>query len=215
MNNKLQYKELEELIPDYVLNRLDIETKDKFEVSMKDYPDILVEVNSIRETFEKFESFDLKNNIKSEYKNFSTAINEKLYKKNIRHPYLGKIPRIVFPIMGFLVIGYFMYFTDTFKSNLLSKKEEFVLFKSDDLDNLSNTNDIVTKLISDGVLIEESDIASYSLSEFEVISSNEFIEYETENYHYQKLNVNDLLLDLDEDEFINILEDLKDEKIGV
>lgn len=215
MNNKLQYKELEELIPDYVLGRLDNKTKTKFELSMIDYPDIIVEVNSIRDTFEKFEYFDLKNNVKSGYKNFGTAINEKLYKKNIRHPYLGKIPRIVFPIMGFLVIAYFMYFTDTFESNLFSPKAEFVLFKSGDLDSLSNKNDIMSKLISDGVLNEESEISDYSLSEFEVVSTNEFIKYETESYHYQKLNINDLIVDLEEDEFINILEDLKDEKIGV
>lgn len=215
MNNKLQYKELEELIPDYVLGRLDNETNNKFEESMADYPDIIVEVNSIRETFEKFENFDLKNNVKSEYKDFSISINEKLYKKNIRHPYLGKIPRIVFPIMGILVIGYFLYFTDTFESNLLRNNEEFVLFKSGDLDSLSHKNDIVTNLISEGVFNEESDIADYSLSEFDLVSSNEFIEYETENFQYQKLNVNDLLIDLEEEEFINILEDLKDEKIGV
>lgn len=215
MNNKLTYKELEALTSDYVLGRLDNEQVILFEKSMLDFPEIMEEVNSIRKTFELFDKYDLKSNIKANSKNFSVEIQDKLNAKYVKTNVMSAYSKFVYPAAGIIALAYFYFFTNIFDGNSSNSQYEFTIFQSQDLDSLSNKSDILDKLTIEGYNLESSLIEDYSLIDLNIIDKNDYRFYGNENFIYQKYQLNEMISNLNEDEFINILEELKNENFDV
>ncbi len=208
MKNKLTYQEIEELIPDYVLDKLDNSLKIDFEECIKQYDDLLTEVQNAKQTFELFEKFDLKATIKQESKNLSRKVKEKPYKKQITSPFLTYLPKYVYPSLGLLVIVYLLFFGDPKKIN----KEETnnkIFYNNEVVEKFDEEN--VIDYLTDNNLFNDD----YSL---ELENYNDLINIDDNSinvYYYEKFQYDEFLNNIDEKEFLIILKELKDEKIDV
>lgn len=207
MKNKMTYSEIERLIPDYVLDRLDAQTKFNFEASILEYKDLLQEVENAKETFELFDKFDLKATLKQESKNLGVKVQEKRYNKNIKSPFLTYLPKYVYPSVGLLVIIYFFFFSDM---SIFNKKEsQYSIFTDNEVVESFEETNVLDYLVE----------SSYYLSDFEFINEEalDMIDFEDldDAYHYDKFHYDEYLNTMNEEEFIIILKELKDEKIGV
>jgi hypothetical protein len=208
MKNKMTYSEIEGLIPDYVLDRLDSKTKLNFEASILEYNDLLQEVENAKETFELFDKFDLKATIKQESKNLGVKVQEKRSKKSIKSPLLTYLPKYVYPSIGLLVIIYFFFFSEM---SIFNKKEsQYSIFRDNEVIESFDEANVLDYLVE----------PSYYSSDLEFINEEDLYlidleDLNEETYHYDKFHYDEYLNTLNEKEFNIILKELKDEKIGV
>lgn len=213
MNEKYTHKKLEELLPEYLFGNMSEDEKRNFESSASEFPDIQSEINSVKDTLAKFSEFDLKSNIKQESRNLSVKVQEELAKKKKTTHLLGTFPKYVYPTIGLVAIIYIFFFTDTFDENN-NEVADFKIFNQSDLALVDlDQNDIIPELIESNLLYNDPLIDSELIS----VGSIENIDLENFNFNSNLYNnnINTLIEELDEDEFIELLEDMKNEKIGV
>ena len=214
MKNKFTLAELEKLLPEYLFGEMSNEDKLHFEESAKDYPEILSEMQNVRDTFEKFEKFDLKSTIKQESKNLSVKVQEKKSKSRKNSIAMGVLPKYVYPSLGLLVLVYFLFFTDTFNSNTSLETNEFAIFNDSDSTLIHSENyEIIPDLIHTNLDYNDN----LSLGEYIEDNSTDYIQIENLSQKFNAFHINyeSLINHLNEEEFTNILEELQNEKFDV
>ena len=214
MKNKLTYTELERLLPDYLFGSLDNETKLQFEESAKDYPEILSEIESIKNTFNQFEKFDLKSSIKQESKNLSVKVQERLIKQKKSHLIMGILPKYVYPSLGLVALIYFVFISDPLTNTTPIVNNEIVIFSDSDtsLVNLE-LDDVLPELIESNLSYNDPLSLSNLIDETNIYNINP----DNLNHKYFLYNTNyeQLINNLNEDEFLELLEELNNENIDV
>ncbi len=230
-NEKLTYKQMQEMLPDYVFGRTIESDRLAFEKCLPDYPDIQQEVNEVSAVFRKMELMDIEKPIRDKSKNLSVKVNQKLY-RNTQPKYSGKFNlKLIMPLMAFLIAGaMFLYYNrnDEQISNAVQSSELQILSNSDIKAITNDTNNI-------DIIIESADIYSKSNS----VDFSDLLEYENEineltnnaiiesvlkdknslkkylsKFNYSDPTLLDDLNNLDEKDFQSIYEDIKNEDIN-
>ena len=151
---KLTQLEMQEMLPDYVFNRLPAEDAVKFEYSLTYYPEFQKEVNEVRGVFDRLDATEFNNTIESGSKNLTVNLNRRLEGQKVNKYGSGYISKIVLPTLGLAAIVIYFFITGLPQNKNLSPiineskvgKYEPMFVKLSDaiiiLDSTSDTQDI-------------------------------------------------------------------------
>lgn len=213
---------LEELLPDYAFGRINEKDKSFFEENIKDFPELMDELEQIQRVFQKVESVDFDGLMKKNSRNVSVKVMRNI-KKSRPSLFLQFLqPKNLLPTLGLVVMAYitfFVGFDNPYYRPSSRAVNEIQVFGEMDLVALSNEIDI------DQLFIRESDLISFAESSVDddVLSDFEF-SLSTENYYdgvesyigsSQYLPLEKLIDELSEDEFQEIIKDMYDENYQI
>ena len=234
-NEKYSYKELQEMLPDYVFGRLSEDEKLRFEFTMPDYQDIIDEVKQVRSVFARVDTMNFDKIVSDRTRNLSVRVNNRLQKNAIRrrHPFGW---RFLTPAISIVAIALFMVYGPYNFMDLLKNKsteladkhvisEDFLILKPEDISVDSNITDSTYQQIASTVVPAIGDNNSELLNHYgktnsdliEQVYADNLLEntegmtdYLLETNHDDLNILNDLNL-LDEDDIQNILQEIDDE----
>ncbi|MBM2815812.1 MAG: hypothetical protein HW421_2574 [Ignavibacteria bacterium] len=104
----LTYKQVQEMLCDYVFEKLEENEKVLFEASISLYPELQQEVENTRSVFGKIKSIHFDNIIDTHTRNLSVKIQNRLMKKRTTAFSPWNIIRITVPVFGLLIAAYLL-----------------------------------------------------------------------------------------------------------
>jgi hypothetical protein len=241
LNKTLTYREMQELLPDYVFCRINPDDRTAFEKNLPAYPDLIDEIKQVREVFSKVEAMDIDKIIEAKTRNLSVRVKDRRSKHRKVTTYSWTMKYAV-PTVAILFLGFYIFIN---KDNL-----DVDSSKNQVISKLNNSNDksdqLLTKadadlLFAEGVSLEDlnhiytdyslasnySDITAYVTEDDKTIDN---IYYEqlanqlkdlksNEINHIYKNDINSLngmfneLENLDESQIQSLIEDVKNVRI--
>lgn len=233
MNEKIfKREEMEERMPDFIFGRLDPKEKELFEQSLPNYPDLEKEVTEVREVFRKLNNLDIDNYLDRKTRNIPVKVSAKIQQK--------RNPLNIFARPGFVSlaagIGIVLIVVSIFLSKI--NKNEPLPTKEITREEVTNTNQPLFPQLEEVKSIAEKeklDIATLpEISDFSILDNysaslvpaNEYldeliteqlVEFLPNDSKFTK-NIFDYrfyesLNNLDENDFQQIIEELKNVKI--
>jgi hypothetical protein len=154
----LSHKEVEEMLPDYLFERLSEEENKKFEISIKNFPDLEKELEDGKKLFAKIEQFDYKQllNDKSQY--LPEKVVARLEKRNAlyqqKSPNYKKVFLFAAMSLGLIIFMFLYNKNENPETNIAINK---------------NQNQINSKQIESS----ESNIAENNVAENDIFSDEE------------------------------------------
>jgi len=231
-DNNFNYKQMQELLPDYVFNRISEDDKFKFEQELPKYSDLQDEIKEVKSVFAKLDKMDLDKTLDNYSRNISVKVNNRLAAKKQKVPFFNNAVKYLIPTAALFFIGYFVFFNfnkpniDSNQSEIypkitfLSEKDTTALFDS----SLTNEDYLELSLTystnhhsNDAIEYAIEDIASNDFFNdiilSHIISNNEETEEIDYNHTYYYEFINNLN-EIDESTFQEILKELEDVKIS-
>jgi hypothetical protein len=222
---KMTKKELEELLPDYAFGRLSPEESEEYKKALADYPDLIDEINSVSEFFEKVEKMNFNEILDTRTKNLSVKVNNRMAAKQkiSGMSYLLRygIPAMV--VIAGIVTIFRMNFTEvaenTTKNSGFSQKLEKVLETDFPVQNIEPEYHYYTNISNDKNSEPETEDTVLDEIVLDVVSSVENLDKiklfkqisttlgSTEVFYSEDFD------NLTEDELQILLEDIKNVKI--
>lgn len=223
---KMSKRELEEILPDYVLNRLEGELKVRFEAEIVEFPDLIQEIEDAKAVFARFDAMEFRDAMNRGSRNVSVRVmNRMAVQPQSRY---AKAFRFLLPSLGVAIIAlsFFLYpnYVNIFNKNNSPQRFEIVNIKADDISQLmsdSITSDELAALMP----IEQAEMTNRaeSLSKYNsedldkalgssinsLIDNNTSAATTTLDATYDPYGHFD---NLNEDEFTKIYKELKNEK---
>jgi len=132
----LDYKSMQELLPDYVFQRLSDEEKNKFEQSLPNYPDLQYEISDVRAVFYKVERMNFDENIEYRTRNMSVKVLNKLNSRKELEPWSRKALRFLIPTMALALAAYFYFDSNFFKSD-----KDYIILQNKDKETIASIYD--------------------------------------------------------------------------
>ena len=77
-NKELTYKEMQEMLPDFVFGRLSEEEKKLFEFNLQNYTDLQNEVNQVKDVFGRIDEMELDKKITQKTRNLSIKVMKRM-----------------------------------------------------------------------------------------------------------------------------------------
>ncbi|MFH1049750.1 MAG: hypothetical protein V1779_02330 [bacterium] len=160
-NEILSFQDMQDLLCDYVFEKLNDEKRQAFENSLFKYPDLINEIDEIKQAFANFQQKNLDRKISAYTRNLSVKVNQKLSEQRRLTYKLQWLYKYLIPVSGiaviFLIVSYFNLFENdqTLNPNSLMKKNvAFTGITQSDIDSLfNNDNDTINYLTEIGKLI--------------------------------------------------------------
>jgi hypothetical protein len=232
---ELTYKQMQEMLPDYVFNRVTIIQARTFEHNLDRFPDLIREVESVKKVFGKVEEMEINKRISQRTRNLSIKVKNQLKEKSAGKQRSPLGVGYVLPILGIIVAGLisYIYFLSldytpandqnyTMNTVEMVKPQEILVTLSDDVKTEDDYIDIASEM---SITAEDMNIDDLIIDEEEFTDSvDEYIgdlllaELQEEDY-LEVLNSFSLSQDsyipyddIDEDDFQLILEDIQNEK---
>lgn len=154
--NRMNYKQLQENMPDYIFGRLNEADSLKFEESVSEYPDLVQEISEVRTVFALTEKIDFDKFISSRTKNLSVKVNSRL-KKQVKSRKTFGLQYLAPATLAIVLIFFYVTKTNKLKPDNLvneknvSTKTEGGLNKiqQDKMKNLANAGDFFETNIID------------------------------------------------------------------
>ncbi len=240
LNKILNYREMQEMLPDYVFGRLNQEDKALFESNLPNYPDIRQEIAQVSEVFAKVEEMDFDKIIESKARNLSVRVKDRMRKRKKFSTYSWTMKYAV-PTMAVAVLVFYTYLNkgekpgDGIATNPKQVKEQSVnvvgyLTKADaelifadgiDIDELhsvysnlstaSSYNDIAT-LVADNPKVIENIYYEHLSEQFKELKPNDLNSIYDKNGSSMNGIYNELEK-LDESDIQSLIEDVKNVRI--
>ncbi|MFN3305639.1 MAG: hypothetical protein ACK42Z_00445 [Candidatus Kapaibacteriota bacterium] len=221
----LNQKQLEELLPDYVFGRLNSNEKELFEKSIQNFPELIKEVENVRNVFNRLQDMDLDRFLDMKTKNIPVQVSQRLYRKTNPLNFFAK-PAFVSVVagLGVVLLIVSILFTRINKDNNVINETitrnsvaENVPYIFPELDDIANLALFENETLSD---IPELYLDNFSFSAF--YSEVEDLEEIVNENLVELIGANDLLFtvpfnqnsfknfeNLDETDFQQIMEELK------
>ena len=219
----LTRKEMEEMLPDFALGRLEKEMADEYEMNLPYYPDMMKEVADVRHFFQKVEKMNVDKILDSRTRNLSIKVNSRR-SKAMNLSGFSYLLRFGVPALAMVVIAVIFYnqFSDSGSSNNKGSKNTF----TQELDESLKFDDVSDDSYADYEYLNNT-LPPVTNVKTELVGASEINELYTENSEeqrdlYQKVSVsvsgdNYLMYDevekLSEDEFQVLLEEIRNVKI--
>lgn len=225
-------EEMEEKIADYLFGRLEPKEKEKFEHSLQNYPELVQEINDVREVFRKLDALDLDNYLDRRTRNLPVKVSAKFQQKS--NPLnIFAWPGFVSLVagVGIVLIAISLFFTKINKRVPVSQKETVLEIVNDknqpifpqlaEVDSLAEKEKLdITELpeLSDYYLFDNITTSFDPASDFldEIITEQlvEFLPNDTKlTKNILDYRFYDNLNNLDENDFQQLIEELKSVKI--
>ncbi len=230
-NSKLSLKQMQELLPDYVFDRINEDDKLVFEQSLPSYPEIQNEIIEVRTVFKKMEMMDIEKPMRDKSRNLSVKVNQKLA-QNKKYVYKSNLSiKILMPLMAMLVAGtMFLYYgkSDNQISNAVQQPDIKILSNNDiiaisnDIDE-SQLIDETAKILHKSYPADYSDLSDYDdeINELEntaiiniAIKDKISLKKYLSKYNFSDPSLIKDLNDLDEEDFQLLYKALKNEDIN-
>jgi len=219
----LERKEIEELMGDYCFGKLTQFEKEVFEKSIKNFPDLIDELNDVKNVFEKFDKEDFNKLNEQLSRNVSVKVQTKLSVKTIKSNLNSKfifqyfVPTLAVFAFGWFVLNNYFNPLDLYlneeevsnKTNLIKKYELEAIFDEQTQNpELMHTNNILT--IFNDEIIEDD----YETELLLLISQGEDLDEEYEDFNrYILTYFKSLKYKVeDEKEFQELIKELSNEK---
>ena len=228
-NIKLNEKQMQEFLPDYVFGRLNESDKTNFEQNLPNFPEIQKEIKEVQAVFGKLNSMDIEKPIRERSRNLSVKVNEKI-NNNKSKVYSGFLsPRFAMPIMALLIGGLMIVYYGNQKNEMDNMKTDIQILTEKDIETIHNQEEELTLIQESAELAFEENTSDYSdMVQFEdeieqiansVISKIALKETKEISIYFSKYNfldptILDDLDNLDEEEFQKLYEELKNEDIN-
>lgn len=215
---KLELKQMQELLVDYVLKRISHDRKEIFEYNLQSYPELKEEVIQSQKLFNRIEETDFEKIASNRTRNTTYKVREK-YKKGFSksEKSFRNITRLVFPTLGLATILIMLFFTDSFNnlfknSNSVKPLLHDSLFSDIDYNNLNYSGS--NNLIAYNDVLVSDDVVDSLYNEFalDFISETEKIPVILESNLINEHKIFNNLENLEEEEFQLIYEEIKNEK---
>lgn len=219
--NKLSEKQMQELLPDYVLGKITPEEKSDFESNLEKYPNIKIEVDEAGKVFNAFESFDFNDMMKQKSKNISVKVQQKRRKKADATNGFVFMSRVIFPSLAVLFLAYLTFFENIFETksvsipneievvskNLINDSDFDIIFEDVEGSDLSlNVSETAYEILDEEILENEMSfdfILSESIMEEDIVHITDYID------------PNAILSKMNETELQVILRNIYNAKFGV
>ncbi len=150
-NTILTYDEMQDLLADYIFNRVSEADKVLFEKSLPNYEDIQKEIADVRAVFNRMEKMDIDKKISKHTRNLSVKVNNRLA-SNPRSRRFRLVNKYLIPTFGVAVI-IVLFMTHDFNqkenTHLAHKTfttQNFIKFDENDFKNL-NTAELSDNLL--------------------------------------------------------------------
>jgi hypothetical protein len=213
---KLELKKMQELLVDYVLNRISDDDRKLFEANIEYYPELKEELIQSEKLFSRIEQTDFDKITSGRTRNTTYKVKQK-YKlsptKSERR--IRFATKIVFPTFGLLAIVFLMFTTVDFSGFLNFKPKPVIpdnLLSDVNLEDY-NENIIESDLYSFNTSIIPTNTLDSIYADYEMEYITEFesdIDVSQANNLYISNNIYDYN-NLDENEFQEIYEEIKNE----
>lgn len=228
LNKKLSHIAMQELLTDYVFNKLSNNEKEIFERNISNFPDLEAEVFEISKVFKKVSKYDYNSLILDRSKNISVKVLNKSNKKGI----LGSkwIWKIAVPVCLIITLGYAIGRNFDFDISLINKNDNAILSHKPVLKTSESKilfNDLTNEELSESV---ETDNLTNQQSNNDIEAEKLINEFLNSNYELTKEKYNtdfnnqlglinnpnvmmNELNDLSEEEFQILMESMEDVEI--
>ncbi len=223
---KLTRQEIEELLPDYIFGRLSPEECKIVESNLPNYPDLIAEIDDVRKVFSRLERMDVERLVERKTRNIPVKINLQLAKKKSPLHYFSNKGFITAVAgIGVIIIALSLFFSKAPKNvdksiNLTMETKEAPLISLDIPDTLLPDNfeskDIFSPISNENFYSFDENIAE-TISEIvdeEIIGMLD--KSTSSKISFGKISELEIIKNLDkieENDFQQILEELKDVKI--
>jgi hypothetical protein len=107
MNKELTKMQMEEMLPDYVFERLKCSDRQDFESNLNKFPELQQEIAEVRAVFARFEKMDVDADIRERTRNMSIKVNQKLKKR--RKSAKAGFLKFAVPIAAVLALAMFVF----------------------------------------------------------------------------------------------------------
>ncbi len=219
----LTRKEMEEMLPDFALGKLEKEMADEYEMNLPDYPDMMKDVEEARQFFQKVEKMNVDKILDSRTRNLSIKVNSRR-SKAMNLSGFGYLLRFGVPAVVMLVIAVIFYNQFSDNSTFINQESENTFTQK--LDESLKFDDVSDDSYADYEYLNNT-LPPVTNVKTELVGASEINELYTENSEeqrdlYQKVSVsvsgdNYLMYDevekLSEDEFQILLEEIRNVKI--
>ncbi len=138
-NRELNYKGMQEMLPDYVFGRLSAEDVELYENNLPDYPDLQDEIEEVRKVFGKVETMDFDKKIAQRTRNLSIKVMNRMEIYKAKQRRFSFATRYVVPTFGLAIVLILIFVMNpnldkskTGKDILERKPGEFQFLKNKD-----------------------------------------------------------------------------------
>lgn len=216
------YKKLQEMLPDYVFDRLDNSDKFLFEENVKNFPDLIEEINQVKAVFNRFDKMEFEDKINHRARNFSVKVIEK--KQNQKsYKFTGGqyLVRFLVPVALLITIGiYYLGSPKLPKSDISKVIEMKVASIGDSINSLNVTEEFLNNseqyssevaLANNLENLYEEEVSDALNEMIDIADVNDIETFDTDIFSTEKIlnKVNNL----DENKFQEIYEELKNVKL--
>jgi hypothetical protein len=237
--DKYTYKQLQEMLPEYIFNELTESEAKRFEEQIQAYPDLLKEVEDSKAVFGRIDKMKINDEFSSKSRNLSVKVNQRLKNDPLKNNFT-LIAKLALPTaaLAIIVAMVFLYddpiFNKTGQNEIaesqtidemfeLSTSEKLAVIESieDSEENINVVfNDIASKSLanSSDIIIEENIDEKLDEMEDEIIEnkvsqmqSNEVSDFIKVHSTFGDNILNDIE-NLTEEEFQILLEKIENEK---
>jgi hypothetical protein len=214
-NNILTEKQMQELLPDYIFNRLSESEKEIFELNLPNFLDIQKEIEEVNAVFTKFDKIDFDNLIDRKTRNMSYHVNNRMQKLPQRSSFRPNFIRFAIPMTLMLLVSILLI-----RGKDLNFMQQFFPSQNE----YANESMFDEELIQELIITENIDVLEIANDDELAVIYNDMLSREiTENIKSENLNKiqqielyeNELniLNYLDEEDIQTILQELEDETI--
>lgn len=138
-NRELTYKELQEMLPDYVFGRLSVDEIQLFEYYLPNYPDLQEEIKQVRAVFGKVEEMDFDKKITQKTRNLSIKVMNRMDAKTAKQRRVSFTARYLVPTFGLAILLIIIFIINP-KLNSSKIGGEIVEGKTGEFQFLKNTD---------------------------------------------------------------------------
>lgn len=208
-HNSPDYNKMQELLPDYVLGEINAEDKIFFENNLPFFPDLEKEVNDGLSLFARIEAMDIDGILKQQTKNISVRVIDGLDKQRAKSKF-NFVSRVLFPSVGIVAVVIVFFMFNVGGNNLFNTKKhdstKVNLNQNSDNTSITNNANNVEEKVFDEKTIEKHG------NELEKIynDSPELFNGST----ISPSTVFDEIENLNDEQFEEIIKELKNEKIN-
>lgn len=231
-NTQYTYKKLQEMLPDYVFNRLNEEDKNFFEANVQNFDDLVQEVKDAQEVFRRVEATKFDDYFNRKTQNLSVKVNQRL-NTTYNQRYYRFMYKYVMPSIGLITIAVLLFFSDKLfpPKNIEIKKEPLIQLTEPEKEEIFSA---ILDTTEEKINLPLENIASTNIFEQDSQISSDFDEFIDDFYADLLLNyINEDLIQyisneptaiytilqyinsINEEDFQQILEEIENEKINI
>lgn len=107
MNRELTKIQMEEMLPDFIFERLSGSQRQDFESNLHKYPELEKEIHEVKAVFARFEEMDVNADIRERTRNMSIKVNQKLNKR--RKSAKAGFLKFAVPIAAVIALAMFIF----------------------------------------------------------------------------------------------------------